>query len=398
MDVCVSSRVRELEGFSRYLWQVTVAMEQFFKTMKPLFYISRILGIAPYSLATEGSLSVSVPALVYSIIVNVLLLSFPLGVFIHSVKFGAVYNQSVPVISAHILNISTTLTSALSASISLFRCKELTQIFKHVLCLCALTEETFVCYKRFTAVKLLLLGCVPYCVIYAVFCATLDNPLIGFFFMPFLFCILYGPFMVVVQFACLILLSKRSFSYINTCLGDILTKVSPPARDHLITLSSLSSCLHSTKLKPMKVSSISLSLNKPKPRRNHLFGMSASLSEIVSARPRNLTSRVNVGPTCLLSPRFALGLRVQILSLINFHDELCAMVRSINSAYSVRILVNVADAFICITVSLFCSYFLPTQQTRETPILLLIFIVCWSLMKLLVLLCACTGCTEEVSK
>jgi hypothetical protein len=380
------------------LCQVAVAMEQFFKTMKPLFYVSRIFGIAPYSFATEGNLTVSVPALVYSIIINVLLVSFPLGAFIYHGKFGDGYTRSVPVLSSSILSIATILTSALSASISLFRCRELIKVFKHVLCLCTLTEETFIYYKRFTAIKLLLLGCVPYCIVYAPFCAALDHPLVGLFFMPFLFSILYGPFILVVQFACLILLSKRSFSYLNTCLGDILTKVSPPARDRLITFSSLSSCLHSTKPEPIRVSSISLSSKKSKLGCNNLFGKSTSLSQIVSARPRNLTSHVNVDSTCLLSPRFTLGLRVQILSLINFHDELCVMVRSINSVYSVRILVNVADAFVCITVSLFCTYFLPTEHNLGKSSFLLLFILYWSLMKLLVLLCACTSCTEEVSK
>lgn len=91
-------------------------------------------------------------------------------------------------------------------------------------------------------------------------------------------------------------------------------------------------------------------------------------------------------------------MRVQILSLINLNDELCVMVRNINSVYSLRILINVADAFICITVSLFFLNFLPTQPSRGKSSLIFIFIICWSLMKLLVLLCACTSCTEEVSK
>jgi hypothetical protein len=41
---------------------------------------------------------------------------------------------------------------------------------------------------------------------------------------------------------------------------------------------------------------------------------------------------------------------------------------------------------------------LPTQPSHGKYPLLFIFIICWSLVKLLVLLCACTSCTEEVSK
>jgi 7tm Chemosensory receptor. len=373
-------------------------MEQFYKEMKPLFYVSRILGIAPYSLAAEGNLTVSIPALVYSIIFNILIVSFPLGAHLHARKRDDVSMTPVLLIGKIILTIATLFTSALSAVISLFRCRELINIIKHALCLCTLTEESFVIHKRFTVTKLLLLGCVPYCTIYFLYCATLDYPLSGVLFMPFLFLFLYSPFLVVVQFACLILLSKRLFSYINTCLGDILSKLSPPTRDNLITLSSLGTCLHSTNLEPIKVSSISLPPNKRKAGCIHLLGMSTSLSKTVCARPRNLTSHVNIDSTCLSSPKFTLGLRVQILSLINFHDELCVIVRSINSVYSVHILVNVAEAFICITVSLFCSYFLPTKPNLGTLSLIFIFIICWSLTKLLVLLYACTRCTEEVSK
>jgi len=373
-------------------------MEQFYKAMKPLFYVSRILGIAPYSLAAEGNLTVSLPAVIYSIIFNVLIVSLPLGTRIHTGKLGDVSTTSVTDIGKNILIMATLFTCTLSASISLFRCRELINIFKHVLCLCTLTEELFVFHRRFTVIKLLLLGCVPFCIVYILFCATLDNPLKGFLIMPFVFPLLCGPFLVVVQFACLILLSKRSFSCINKCLGDFLTKVSPPTLDNLITLSSLSSCLHSTNPEHTKVSSISLSSHRRKPGCSHLFEVSTSLSQIVSACPRNLTSHVNIDYTCLSSPKFAVGLRVQILSLINFHNELCVMVRYINSVYSLNILVNVANAFVCITVSLYFLDFLPTQPCHGKYSLIFIFIICWSLMKLLVLLCACTSCTEEVSK
>lgn len=373
-------------------------MEQFYKAMKPLFYVSRILGIAPYSLAAQGNLIVSVPAVVYSIIFNTLIVLFPLGALTHTGKLGDVSNTSVAAIGKSILGIATLFTSALSASISLFRCRELVNILRHVLCLCALTEELFVFYKIFTVIKLLLLGCVPYCIGYVLFCTTLDDPLKGFVFMPFLFPGLYGPLLVVSQFVCLILLSKRLFSYINKCLGDILTKMLPPTRDSLITLSSLSSCLHATNPEPIKLSSISLSSNKRKRGCRHLFEVSTSLSQFVSVRSRNLTSHVNLDSTCLSSSKLTSDLRVKILSLINLHDELCAMVRNINSVYSLRILVNVADAFVCITVSLFFRYFLLTQPSRGKSSLIFTFVICWSLMKLLILLCACTSCTEEVSK
>jgi hypothetical protein len=373
-------------------------MEQFYKAMKPLFYISRILGIIPYSLAAEGNLKVSVPAVVYSIIFNILMIPVPMYVRIRAWKHRDGSTTSVTFMGKNILMTATLFTCTLCASISLFRCRELINIFKQVSCLCTLTEELYVFHKRFTVIKLLLLGCVPFCIVYLIFCAMVDDPVFALLFMPFMFNVFYCPFLVVVQFAYLILLSKRSFSYINKCLGDILTKVSPPTRDNLITLSSLSSCIHRTNPEPTKVSSISLSSNKPTAGCSHMSVVSTSLSQIVSVHSRNLMSHINIDSTCLSSPKFTLGLRVQILSLINFHDELCVMVRNINSVYSLLILVNVAEAFICITVSLFLVYFLPTLPSRGQSSHLYIFMTCWGLIKLLVLLRACTSCTEEVSK
>jgi hypothetical protein len=118
----------------------------------------------------------------------------------------------VAVIGKNILGVATLFTSEQSASISLFRCKELINILRYVLCLCTSTEELFVFHRRFTVINFInlrLLGCVPYCIGYALFSATMDNPLKGLFFMPFLFPVLCGPSLVVVQFASLILLSKR---------------------------------------------------------------------------------------------------------------------------------------------------------------------------------------------
>jgi hypothetical protein len=148
----------------------------------------------------------------------------------------------------------------------------------------------------------------------------------------------------------------------NKCLGDILTNVSPPTRDNL------------------KVSSISLPSNKRKPGCSHFFEVSTSLSQIASARPRNLTSHVSIDSTYLSSSKLTSDLRVQILSLINLHDDLCVMFRSINSVYSLRILVNVADAFIFITVSLFFWYFFSHGQQWKI-LTYTIFIICCSLMK-----------------
>jgi hypothetical protein len=273
-------------------------------------------------------------------------------------------------------------------------------IVTDALYLCSFVGDMFSAPQKSLTVitKLLLLECIPFFILYTVFCATLDDFTTGFISMPFSFFILFCPFVVVVQFASLVLLCMHLFSYINIRLSEILTEVSFSARDNLMRLTSLRRDFPSTKRHLRRRSSFQVMPSRRSPRHNHASGISTSRSQIFFVRPSETTPRINKDSTCLISSGFISHLRLQISSLIDFHDDLCDTIRSINSAYSVRILVNVADAFVCITVSLFCSYFYPAQRKHEETVYIFLLVICWSLVKLLVLLHVCTTCTEEVSK
>jgi hypothetical protein len=216
--------------------------------------------------------------------------------------------------------------------------------------------------------------------------------------MQFLFFILFGPFVVVVQFASFFLLCIRLFSYINTRLTEILTEVSFPARGSPMTPPSLRSEFPSAKPHLSRISSFQVTSSKLTPRHSHASAMSTFRSQVFCVCPTDLTQHVNKNPKSLLSSGFISHLRLRISSLIDFHDDLCDVVRSINSAYSLQILVNVAEAFVCITVSLFCSYFIPSRGNRGKILHVLMLLIYCGLVKLMVILGACTTCTEEVSK
>jgi hypothetical protein len=124
-------------------------MEQFYKTMKPLFNVYSILGNAPYTLAAEGILTVSVPAVVYRIIFNVLIVQLPLVALIHTGKLDDFYTTPVTVKGKNIRGIATLFPSVLSAGISLFCFREMINIFKHVLYLCTLIEDLFCISQAF---------------------------------------------------------------------------------------------------------------------------------------------------------------------------------------------------------------------------------------------------------
>jgi hypothetical protein len=368
-------------------------MERLLKAVKPLFYVSKTFGFAPYSLSKNGKLTVSVAALVYSILLNVLGLSFLLCCLLRFGMFSVVHNKSVPDFGKVILSISMLLTNVLSTTLSLLYSRELTPVLTDALYMCSLIDDMHSASRKglMTITKLLLLGCAPFFTFYVLFSAGLNSPLKGLLFMPVIFFLLFGPFVVLVQFASLVLLFRRSFSCINTRLIDILSKVSSPERKEIITLSSLPSGLPSAKPVPRRSSELLPSRHTP--RRDYLPRTSTFHSQIFSVTHHNKRHS-----TCLISPAFSLHLRHEIPLLIDIHDNLCDLVRSINSAYSLRILLNVADAFICITVCLFCSYFVRTKENPVRTTWLFIAMMYWGLMKLFVLLRACTTCTEEVSK
>jgi hypothetical protein len=373
-------------------------MERLLKAVKPLFYVSRILGLAPYSLSGNGKLTVHLPALVYSILINVIVISLPVCYLVYAGISGNVPSKYVLEWGMAILCMATLLTNALSASLTLFRCRSLINIYSDILYLCSIIEDVSPVFHKSltTVINLLLLGCVPYCIFYAIFCGTLDIPKTGILFTPILFIILYCPFVIIVQFASLILLSMRLLSYINTRLSETLTEVSFPERDKSITLTSPDNHFPPAKLDSRR-SYFLVASSKRTPQRSHVSGISPSSTEN-SVLPNDATPHIIKEPTGLISPGIISHLRLQILSLTGFHDDLCDTVRRINTAYSERLLVNVADAFICLTVSLFCSYFMPMQQNHGVSICLFLLIIYWGLMKLLVLLYACTSYTEEVSK
>lgn len=361
-------------------------MEQHLKAVKALLCVSRILGLVPYSLSEGVTPTLSVPALVYSILFVVVNVSFPWYHLVRVHRLGTSHAESVPELGVSILSVTAILTTMLSTSISLFRCRHVLQILTDALYLCSfIGDKSSTPQKSLTIIiKLLLLECIPFFLLYLVFCASLDDITMGLFSMPFSFFILFGPFMVIVQFASFVLLCMHLLSCINTCLGEILTELSFPDSDRIIKLSPLRSDFLSAK-RHLRRPSFKIIPSKLTPRRNHVSGMSTSSPQIFSVRPKNLPGLISRG-------------KFEITSLIDFHTDVCDIVRRINSAYSARILVNVADAFVSITVSLFCSYFVPMQHNRGKSTSLFIMLIYWNFMKLLVLLRVCTICAEEVSE
>jgi hypothetical protein len=117
VNICVKSAVQQLDSSSGLLCYVAVAMEPFYKAMKPLFCVSRILGIAPYSLAAEGNLTLSVPAVVYSIILNIVTVLVFLCDRIRAWKYNDDSTTSVTFFGKNILIMATLFTCALCASI-----------------------------------------------------------------------------------------------------------------------------------------------------------------------------------------------------------------------------------------------------------------------------------------
>jgi NADH:ubiquinone oxidoreductase subunit 6 (subunit J) len=91
-------------------------------------------------------------------------------------------------------------------------------------------------------------------------------------------------------------------------------------------------------------------------------------------------------------------LRDQILTLVEFHNKLLDTVRSINSAYSLQILLIVAKIFFHIT---FCLYFVfivtSSPHYDEQYKIHALFFILWTIFQLVFIIASCDYTKTEVS-
>ena len=159
------------------------------------------------------------------------------------------------------------------------------------------------------------------------------------------FICLFGDFIVVLQYTNLVLFTGQHFSHVNIKFSELV----------------------------------------------HLCSHSPSTSRVAST----LTFR---SVSTITSPKpVGLQLRDQVSAVVDIHSKLLDTIPSINSAYSLQILCNVAKVFVHITFSLY--YFLQSlssEVSAEITVHILFFCL-WSSLQLIKIITCCDYTKRQVS-
>jgi membrane-associated protease RseP (regulator of RpoE activity) len=134
---------------------------------------------------------------------------------------------------------------------------------------------------------------------------------------------------------------------------------------------------------------------------SHINIKFAELVHICSQSPstEHVSSTVTFRSVSKITPQkpVSLNLRDQLSAVVDIHNKLLDTVPSINSAYSLQILLNVATAFVQITFSLY--FFLATFSTEFDVLYRVhtIFFTLWSSLQLILIITCCDYTKRQVS-
>jgi hypothetical protein len=321
----------------------TSAMFQVFSAFKLLFYVSKLLGFAPYTLLQNGVLVPSRTARKYSIILCIVVIAAEMKVFAFEIT------KEMPILTFGMLLLgwSSMATHFFSLLISIKSSTKFIKLKEKLNTLDYVSHQTlFVGKKEFYfLVAQLLIGCISLgsYLSWASFC--IDNTLITPGNTVVTFICFLGDYIIVLQYINLVLFTRQCFHHLN---------------GQLLELEHLCSQLPSTGYSHVRMTYISFTVTCPKPVR----------------------------------PQF----RDQISTLIDIYNILVDTVRSINSIYSLQTLFIIAKMFFHITFS-FHLVFIVTFSVgydRQYKIHALFFIL-WTTFQLGSILASCDYTKTEVS-
>jgi hypothetical protein len=310
---------------------------------KLLFYASRLLGFAPYTLLENGKLAPSRNARRYSIILCSIVIAAEMKVF----AFEIMTDKPILIFGMLLLGCSSVLTHVFSVLISIKSPTKFIKIAKKLKTLDSIFHQTSFVRKKqlYTLIAQLVIGGISLgsYVYWAGFCtddANIASDNIAAKFICFL-----GDYIIVLQYINFVLFSRQYFHHFNA---------------RLLELERLCSQLPSTGYSPARKTYISFNVTSPKPA----------------------------------SPQFL----DQILTLVELYNKLLDTVRSINSAYSLQILFIIAKMFFHI---IFCLYLVfivifSVDYDKQYNVHALFFIL-WTTFQLFSILASCDCTKREVS-
>ena len=326
------------------------AMCQVYSALKLLFFVSKVLGFAPYTLLENGVLVPSRAAKRYSIFVCFCVTASKVDVFaVIDVK-----NTLIIVTGLVLIYSCSWVTHLLTVVISIRWHKKFQKITQKFISLDSMLHQTLHAQKKqfYTVLAQLAVGFISLgsflfwnsfyvenkettFIDVALKLSQIVGPLICFF----------GDFVVALQYINLTIYTGQAFSHINIKFAELV----------------------------------------------HLCSQTPSTARVVSTVTFRSVSTIT-------SPKpVGRRLRDQVSAVVDIHNKLLDTVPSINSAYSLQLLFIVAKLFVHITFSL---YFFLLTLSREFLALYRVhtlFFCLWSLIQLILIITCCDYTKRQVS-
>ena len=326
------------------------AMCQVHSALKLLFYVSKLLGFAPYTLLDNGVLVPSRAAKIYSIFLCICVMASKGDVF------ALIEMKNTPILFTGLLLIysSSCVTPLLAVVVSIRSHKKFQKLTQKFISLDSMLHQTFHAQKKqfYTVLAHLAVGFISLGSFIFWNSFYFDNKATTFFDVALKLALItvqcicvFGEFIVVLQYIILVLFTGQHFSQINIKFAELV---------HLCSQIPSTARVAST----VTFRSVS-TITSPKPVRRQL--------------------------------------RIQMLAVVDVHNKLLDTVQSINSAYSLQILFNVAKVFVHITFSLY--FFLVTLFTDSFALYRVhtLFFILWSSLHLILIITCCDYTKRQVS-
>lgn len=322
------------------------------RNLKVLFYISKYLGLNPCTISRDGILEFSTPSFILStgFVASVSLFLF-WRAFFH-------WNKSVhtPVLDTAIKfeSVAFAFTYAVSMGNALIKCKEVAKTLRRISSVDYIIGPMFLektrSYFTYTCSLKLALGFISAACAFT--SLKMQYDVINFLTYFPIYIILYcSPYVVLTQFSCLAHLCCCYFGIINKQIINLNTRT--------------------------------------------LYGKSQGQENSTQSNIKISTDILEVN--CLLRDNTR-DMMDNCRSLAVIHGKLCDLLTLINSVYSLPILLNIANIFVTITVSMFCAFLIICEYSKETTLGYVLVAYCaWCVLKLTIVFHACIACTSEVS-
>ena len=325
-------------------------MCQVYSALQLLFYVSKVLGFAPYTLLENGILVPSRAAKRYSIFLCICVISTKVDVF------EIIKVKDTPIIFTGLVLIYSCswVTHLLAVVVSIRSHKEFQKITQKFNTLDSMLHQTLHSHKKQFYIVLAQLGVAFISSGAVLFWNSfhVDNTANNFFNVQLKlasisvqFICTFGDFIVILQYINLVLFTGHHFSHINVKFAELV----------------------------------------------HLCSQSPSTARV----PTTVTFR---SVSTITSPKPAeLRLRHQVSAVVDIHNKLLDTVPSINSAFSLQILFNVAKLFVQITFSLYYFLIIVSNDVATQFRVPTFFLCSWSSIQLILIITCCDYTKRQVS-